>query len=59
MASHDLDASSSDIERGEKFWNSLVVSMKFTVDRQWLKRVRKARKKPITVCVVWIPNLRK
>ena len=42
----DLDASSSDIERGEKFWNSSVVSMKFTVERQWLKRVRKARRKP-------------
>ena len=42
----DLDASSSDTERGEKFWNSSVVSMKFPVERQWLKSVRKARRKP-------------
>ena len=33
-------------ERGKAFWNSSLVQMKFSVERQWLKAVRKAKKKP-------------
>ena len=55
MASHEcgevnnnLDsyASGSETERNDKFWNSSVSSMKFTVERQWLSAVRKARRRP-------------
>ena len=41
----DLGAS-NDTERGEKFWNVSSVQMKFTVERQWIKAVRKTKRKP-------------
>ena len=42
----DLQASISETERGDRFWNTSVVSMKFSVEKQWLKTVCTARRKP-------------
>ena len=42
----NLKASNNDLERGKTFWNTSVVEMKFSVERQWIKAVRKARQKP-------------
>ena len=42
----DLKASKDDQERGEKFWNNSVLEMKFSVEREWIKAVRKANGKP-------------
>ena len=33
-------------ERGNSFWNASAVEMKFSVERQWIKAVRKAKRKP-------------
>ena len=38
--------SSGDSERGHLFWNTSSVEMKFSVERQWIKAVRKAKRKP-------------
>ena len=43
----DLDLRASDgSERGNSFWNVSKVEMKFSVERQWIKAVRKAKRKP-------------
>ena len=42
-----LKASKHGEERGEKFWNTSVSEMKFTVEQEWIKAVRKAKHKPI------------
>ncbi|PFX29268.1 hypothetical protein AWC38_SpisGene5981 [Stylophora pistillata] len=43
----DLDLRASDgSERGKSFWNVSQVEMKFSVERQWIKAVRKAKRKP-------------
>lgn len=42
----DLAASKQDEERDERFWNTSVVKMKFTVEKEWIKAVRKAKRKP-------------
>ena len=42
----DLKAINGDAERDEKFWNTSVVEMKFSVEREWIKAVRKAKGKP-------------
>ena len=43
----DLDLRASDgSERGNSFWNVSQVEMKFSVERQWIKAVRKAKRKP-------------
>ena len=42
----DLKASKHGEERGEKFWNTSVSEMKFTVEQEWIKAVRKAKHKP-------------
>ena len=41
----DLKSFKAD-ERGEKFWNTSVVEMKFSVEREWIKAVRKADRRP-------------
>ena len=42
-----LDLKASDgAERGNSFWNVSAVEMKFSVERQWIKAVRKAKRKP-------------
>lgn len=38
--------SSGDSERGHLFWNTSAVEMKFLVERQWIKAVRKGKRKP-------------
>ena len=38
--------SSGDSERGHLFWNTSSVEMKFSVERKWIKAVRKAKRKP-------------
>ena len=38
--------SSGDSEGGHLFWNTSSVEMKFSVERQWIKAVRKAKRKP-------------
>ena len=35
-----------DTERGKRFWNTSVVEMKFSVERDWIKKVRKGENKP-------------
>ena len=42
----DLRAFTTETDRGSKFWNTSVVEMKFSVERRWIKSVRKAKKKP-------------
>ena len=42
----DLRAPAGQTERGEGFWNASNVAMKFSVERQWICRVRNARRKP-------------
>ena len=42
----DLGACNSATERDDRFWNSSVVSMKFSIEPKWIKSVRKARRKP-------------
>ena len=42
----DLKTSKHGEERGEKFWNTSVSGMKFTVKQEWIKAVRKAKHKP-------------
>ncbi|KAJ7365212.1 hypothetical protein OS493_007864 [Desmophyllum pertusum] len=42
----DILAGSNTRERGDKFWNVSEVEMKFSVERQWIKAVRKAKRKP-------------
>lgn len=42
----DLKASKQDEERGKTFWHTSVVEMKFTVEKEWIKAVRKAKRKP-------------
>lgn len=42
----DLKCSQTATDRGEKFWNSFAVTMKFSVEGQWLKKVREAERKP-------------
>ena len=43
----DLDLRASDgSERGKSFWNVSQVEMKFFVERQWIKAVRKTKRKP-------------
>ena len=36
----------SNTERGDHFWNRNVVEMKFSVEHDWMKRVRFAESKP-------------
>ena len=33
-------------ERGQRFWNTSVTEMKFSVEREWIKSVRSADNKP-------------
>ena len=42
----DLRAFTTETDRGSKFWNTSVVEMKFSVERRWIKSVRKAKNKP-------------
>ena len=42
----DLKASKGDQERGERFWNTSILEMKFLVEREWIKAVRGATGKP-------------
>lgn len=42
----DLKSTTTETERGDKFWNSSVVAMKFQVEGEWLKKVRDAKGKP-------------
>ena len=42
----DLKSNAEASERGEKFWNSSTVALKFDVEVDWQKRVRKAKGKP-------------
>jgi len=42
----DLKASKDMQERGEKFWNTSLIEMKFNIERSWIKSVRKADRKP-------------
>ena len=42
----DLKCSQTPTDQGEKFWNSSAVTMKFSVEGQWLKKVRGAEGKP-------------
>ena len=42
----DLRAFMTETDRGSKFWNTSVVEMKFSVERRWIKSVRKAKNKP-------------
>ena len=43
----DLDLQASDrSEHGNSFWNVSQVEMKFSVERQWIKAVGKAKRKP-------------
>ena len=42
----NLRCFSESSERGDQFWNTSVTEMKFSVERQWIKAVRKAENKP-------------
>ena len=42
----DLRGASTETEQGSAFWNSSLVEMKFSVERSWIKSVRKAKNKP-------------
>ena len=42
----DLKVSHTATDRNEKFWNSSEVTMKFTLEGQWLRKVRVAKSKP-------------
>ena len=42
----DLKASKKGGERGQTFWNTSVSQMKFSVEKEWIKAVRKAKRKP-------------
>ena len=42
----DLRVSADASERGETFWNVSQVEMKFSVERDWIRAVRGARRKP-------------
>ena len=43
----DLNLQASDgSERGDSFWNVSAVEMKVSVEKQWIKAVRKAKRKP-------------
>ncbi len=42
----DLKSNAEASERGENFWNSSTVALKFDVEVDWQKRVRKAKGKP-------------
>jgi len=42
----DLKASKGDQERGERFWNTSILEMKFLVEREWIKAVRGGTGKP-------------
>ena len=42
----DLKSSQSDTGRGNKFWNSSVVNMKFSVEAEWIQNLWAAYRKP-------------
>ena len=42
----DLRGASTETERGSAFWNSSLVEVKFSVERSWIKSVRRAKNKP-------------
>ena len=42
----DLRGVSAKTDRGSRFWNSFLVDMKFSVERFWIKSVRKPENKP-------------
>ena len=42
----DLKVSKKGDERGQTFWNTSVSEMKFSVEKEWIKAVRKAKRKP-------------
>lgn len=42
----DLKSNAATSERGDKFWNTSAVALKFDVEVNWQKRVRKAKNKP-------------
>ena len=42
----DLKVSKKGNERGQTFWNTSVSEMKFSVEKEWIKAVRKAKRKP-------------
>lgn len=42
----DLRGSGANSERGELFWNTSEVEMKFSIEREWIKSVRTAKRKP-------------
>ena len=42
----DLYGNSANTEREKKFWNRNKVEMKFTLQRQWIKAVKRARYRP-------------
>lgn len=42
----NLRGNNVDTERGEKFWNTSEVEMKFSVEREWIRAIRKARCRP-------------
>ena len=46
IATIDLPASLESTDRGAKFWNNSSTEMKFSVERQWIKGVRAAKRKP-------------
>lgn len=37
---------SDDTERSDNFWDPVIIAMKSTVEREWIKSVRKSKKKP-------------
>ena len=42
----DLKGQTELTERGKKFWNTNEVEMKFSFEREWIKAVRRARRRP-------------
>ena len=42
----DLRGALTETEWGSAFWNSSLIEMKFSVERSWIKSVRKAKNKP-------------
>ena len=42
----DLRAQGEDTDRGTKFWNTSSLQMKFSVEKDWIKSVRNAKRKP-------------
>lgn len=42
----NLRCFSESSERGDKFWNTSLTEMKFSVERQWIQAVRRAENKP-------------